>query len=80
MLPALALAAALANFCQNLDRRELNLHSVNVTESDIKLNSEYMNFRLINVFSINSPDWLLIYSISDSHEMLLHWVDIRIID
>jgi len=26
MLPALALAAALANFCQNLDRRELTLH------------------------------------------------------
>ena len=55
-------------------------HSVNVTESDIKLNSGYMNFRLINVFSISSPDWLLIYSISDSHEMLLHWVDIRIRD
>ena len=55
-------------------------HSVNVTESDIKLNSGYMNFRLINVFSISSPDWLLIYSISDSHKMLLHWVDIRIRD
>ena len=55
-------------------------HSVNVTESDIKLNSGYMNFRLINVFSISSPDWLLIYSISDSYEMLLHWVDIRIRD
>ena len=55
-------------------------HSVNVTERDIKLNSGYMNFRLINVFSISSPDWLFIYSISDSHEILLHWVDIRIRD
>ena len=47
-------------------------HSVNVTESDIKLNSGYMNFRLINVFSISSPDCLLIYCVSGSHAMLLH--------
>ena len=52
-------------------------HSVNVTESDIKLNSGYMNFRLINVFSISSPDWLLIYCVTGSYAMLLHWVDIR---